>query len=588
VLNKAFLLVSMMLIAALLLPAPALAKRKKNKEAPPPPTADERAAAVIDEHVALYRPLYLEFSDAFWAAMTTGSEENFAKIEEVQLRINAVRGDGPRFAATRELLADPGLTDELLRRQLVMLEMEYLPQQIPEDARQRITEIEVELDRIFTNYRMELGGGQQSMAYVETLMVTSEDGAALEEAWKASKGVAPQLLPLHQELVALRNGAAREMGYADYYELALRARGYDPAWLEAFFAEVDEATAAPFAELKGTEIDPMLAERFGVPAAELMPWHYGNPYFQDIPTGLLALDLDPLFARRDYEQVVADARDFFGGIGLPADTILANSDLYPREGKNPHAMAHMMDLEQRGTSRLLMNLPLPPGTQNRRETATLAHELGHCVHYEGVDQSLPYLFHDVISQNTEALAMLMERQIVSTGWLEGYLGVEHDEAVELSARAAAITRAQELIFTRWCLVIYHWERDIYANPDQDWGEVWWTYKQRFQLLNKPEGWSNPDALAKYHLASADAGGYSSYAVGGFIASQLAVALADEIGEDVRAASYRGRPEVGAWLTERYFAPGARYDWLELVELATGKPLSTEHWKAQFIQEIPEG
>ena len=40
-------------------------------------------------------------------------------------------------------------------------------------------------------------------------------------------------------------------------------------------------------------------ERYGVPADQLMPWHYGNPYFQDLPPGLYELDLDPLFAGRD-------------------------------------------------------------------------------------------------------------------------------------------------------------------------------------------------------------------------------------------------------------------------------------------------
>lgn len=541
------------------------------------------AASLIAEHVQQYRPLYLEWSEVWWASITTGDEAAFDRRGELEGAMKALRGDADRFARIEALLADPGLTDPVLRRQLEMLHTEYLPQQVPEAVRTRANEIENEADRIFSTYRMEIDGESLSMADVEGLMVTSTDSAALETAWKESKKVAVPLLPLHQELVALRNEAAREMGYADYYELALRARDYDPAWLEQFFAEVEAATDEPFRALKAEEIDPLLAERFGVPVEQLQPWHYGNPYFQDIPPGLFALDLDPLFARRDHEQVVRDAADFYGGIGLPADGILAASDLYPRDGKNPHAMAHKMDLEQRGTSRLLMNLPLPPATQNRRETATLLHELGHTVHYEGVDHAQPLLFLDVISQNTEAIAMLMERQILSTGWLEGYLGVPHDEAAALSADAFEVIRAQELIFARWCLVIYHWEKDIYANPDQDWGAAWWTYKEEYQGLRRPEGWDNPDPLAKYHLASGGAGGYNSYAVGGFIAAQLAEALAAEIGADVRTASYRGHPEIGAWLTERYFTPGARYGWLELVQRSTGKPLSTDAWRRQFLE-----
>lgn len=565
-------------------PGWAAAKKAAQEEPLSSDEANVQAAAVVAEHVQRYRPLYLEWSEVWWASISTGEQAAFDRRTELEGQIKALRGDAHRFGRIQELLADPGLTDPGLRRQLEMLHTEYLPQQVPAAVRDRANEIENEADRIFSTYRMEVDGQTISMADVEGLMTTSTDSDALQVAWKESKKVAVPLLPLHQELVGLRNEAAREMGYPNYYELALRARDYDPAWLEQFFAEIEAATDEPFRVLKEQDIDPLLAERFGVEVAALRPWHYGNPYFQDIPPGLFELDLDPLFARRDHEQVVADAGDFYGGIGLPADRILANSDLYPREGKNPHAMAHKMDLEAQGTSRLLMNLPLPPGTQNRRETATLLHELGHTVHYEGVDHGQPLLFLDVISQSTEAVAMLMERQVLSTGWLEGYLGLPHDEAVALSADAFRVIRAQELIFARWCLVIYHWEKEIYANPDQDWGEVWWKYKEKFQGLTRPEGWSNPDPLAKYHLASAGAGGYASYAVGGFIAAQMAEALAAEIEQDVRTASYRGHPEIGAWLTERYFAPGARYDWLELVQQSTGKSLSTDAWKRQFLEE----
>ena len=146
-----------------------------------------------------------------------------------------------------------------------------------------------------------------------------------------------------------------------------------------------------------------------------------------------------------------------------------------------------------------------------------------------------------------------------------------------------MSRCYRLIFARWCLVIYHWERDIYANPDQDWGEAWWRYKERFQLLQRPEGWSNPDPLGKYHLANAMSTYYNNYAVGGFIAAQVADALAAHLGQDVRTADYRGRAEAGTWLAERVLSPGSRLDWLELVRHATGQDLTTAAWKKQFVE-----
>ncbi len=581
--NLARPLAALAVTLSLVASGPAVAGSKKGEPVDLAADVHVRAALIVGEHVKLDRPLYLDYGDSFWEAMTEGTPEGFEGMKASQLARRQVRGDIGRFAQIRELLADPTLTDPDLRRQLEMLQMLYLPYQMDETARQRANEIETRCKEMFSTYRMDLDGEPRSMAYVETLMRTSDDGEQLEQAWKESKKVGVELLPLHQELVTLRNETARGLGYDTYVDMALASQGFDPAWLEGFFAEVEAATDAPFRELKESEIDPMLAERFGVETGALQPWHYGNPYFQDVPPGLYELDLDDLYARRDHEQVVQDATDFFDGIGLPADAILARSDLYPREGKNPHAMAHKMDQERLDTAVLLMNLPLPPDSQTRMGTSTLLHELGHCVHYEAVDHGLPYLFLDVDSQITESVAMLMERQVMTAGWLEGYLGVEQQEAARLSAESFRAMRAQELIFARWCLVIYHWERDIYANPDQDWGEAWWRYKERFQLLQRPEGWSNPDPLGKYHLANAMSTYYNNYAVGGFIAAQVADALAAHLGQDVRTADYRGRAEAGTWLAERVLSPGSRLDWLELVRHATGQDLTTAAWKKQFVE-----
>ena len=571
--------------ALLVLTSPPLAHAKKAPAPPPPvPAAELRATELIGEHVQLYRPLYLASSEAFWEAMTTGSDAAFASKTEADGHIREVFSSRERFALIRELLADPTLTDPDLRRQLEMLERGYLRQQLPDEARIRLNELENEVDRIFSTYRMEVAGDSWSMADVERTMASSTDSALLEQGWKASKQVGVPLLPLHLEIVALRNEAAVELGYRDWIELSLHSQDFDPAWLESFFAEVEQATDAPFAELKSQVIDPHLAARFGIPAEELMPWHYGNPYFQDVPPGLFEVDLDGLYARRDHEQVVADAADFCLSTGLPAETILARSDLYPREGKNPHAMAHKMDLERLDTAILLMNLPLPPAGQNRMGTATLLHELGHCLHYEAVDHGLPYLFLDVDSQTTEALAMLLERQVVTADWMGHYLGAPEEEARAAAAAAWKGFRAQELIFARWCLVIYHWEKDIYANPDQDWGDAWWRHKERFQGLTRPADWSNPDPLGKYHLASASATYYNNYAVGSFVAAQVADALARHIGQDVGSAAYRGDPRTGEWLRSRYMQHGSRFGWLELIERATGAPLGTDAWRRQFIGE----
>ena len=60
--------------------------------------------------------------------------------------------------------------------------------------------------------------------------------------------------------------------------------------------------------------------------------------------------------------------------------------------------------------------------------------------------------------------------------------------------------------------------------------------------------------------------YQSYLLGELLASQLDQAVRD------RAGGFVGRPEAGAFLAERVFAPGATQPWRDLVASATGRPL----------------
>ena len=54
-------------------------------------------------------------------------------------------------------------------------------------------------------------------------------------------------------------------------------------------------TRAPFAAAKA-EIDARLAENYHVPIAELRPWHYHDPFFQEAPS-VFGTSLDTVFEK---------------------------------------------------------------------------------------------------------------------------------------------------------------------------------------------------------------------------------------------------------------------------------------------------
>ena len=544
---------------------------------------DALAEIAIIEHVNLYRPLELELSEAWWEATITGSEAAFDRKSNAETALLMITSDRERFAGIRALYENKELTDPLLRRQIDMLYRDYLSNQLPEELIEAITDLKSKTQRGFNTYRPVVAGKTLSPTDVTRILGEENDSALLEETWKETKKVGAVILEDSRKLAHIRNQAAARLGFETYYHIAAFAFDYEVDWLDRFFAEVEAVTEAPFAELKDEVIDPKLAKRYGIDQDELRPWHYGNQYFQQVPPGIFELDLDGYYKKLSAKEVLDAAVDFYGSLGFDIQPIIDRSDLYPKEGKTPHAFANKMNRELPGTAVLVMNLPEDPDPQAYEQTSTLIHELSHDIQYEGVDHTQPYLFLDVLSQITEAYAMLMERQVLTEDWFRRVLGMPAEEARSAVETAFQMLRAEELLFLRWCLVIYHFEREIYGDPDADWGDVWWKYKTRFQGLVRPEGWRNPDPLAKFHLTGSYPVYYNNYAIGRFVAAQIAAKIADVSGQDPRRAIYYGHKKIGRYLEETFFPPGGRYGWLEFIEKTTDTPLQTRFWKEQFLK-----
>jgi peptidyl-dipeptidase A len=127
---------------------------------------------------------------------------------------------------------------------------------------------------------------------------------------------------------------------------------------------------------------------------------------------------------------------------------------------------------------------------------------------------------------------------------------------------------------RWVPVMAHFERGLYADPDQDLGELWWSTVERFQGIGRPPVVRPHDWATKIHLTVAPVY-YHNYLLGEVLASQLEATLQNETG----AGSPAVHPQAaGRILRERFQAPGAREPWSELVRAVTGKPLGA----ADFI------
>jgi peptidyl-dipeptidase A len=460
------------------------------------------------------------------------------------------------------LTATPADAPPVVRRQLEVLHDRLLPHQVPADLRAELAELEAAVDATFNSFRGSIDGEPVSDNVIVGVLRGSDDTEARRRAWEASKQVGAAVAERVRRLAWLRNTAARHLGARDHFALALATSELDEDRLLATLDAVDAATAAPFAAWKAT-LDASLAARFGTTVDALAPWHYDDPFFQE-PPAAGSIDLDPWFEGADLDELTLRT---YAGLGLDVAPVLERSDLLPRDGKSQHAFC--IDVDRRGDVRVLCN-----NVPNEYWAETMLHEFGHALYDVHVSPDLPYLLHDMHPLTTEGVAMLFGRLVRDPEWLTAVAGIPDEEVAARRPQLARARRAKLLVFARWVLVMAHFERSLYADPDQDLDALWWELVHRYQLIRPPAGRAAPDWAAKLHLALAPVY-YQNYLYGELFASQLEAALRHGAGGIV------GRADAGDLLVEQVFAPGLLPRWDHLVTAATGAPLGVDAFAAEL-------
>lgn len=521
---------------------------------------------LIRQTVEGVKPLYTAYTHAMWQSATTGAEEAGKREQETQAALMRFWADPERHALARRLDESGAADDPILARQVRLIFLSAAKAQQDEETIQKLTQLEAEVRQKYYNFRGRVAGKELSDNALDEILAKSRDSGQVREAWEASKQIGAETAGLVRELARVRNAAARAQGFRDHFQRSLTLDEIDEGMLLDLFRSLERATRAPFRALKG-QIDRARAARFGIRAGELGPWHYGDRFFQTAPE-LGEVNLDELFAGKD---PVALAKSTYDGLGMEVRDILDRSDLFARPGKNQHAFC--LDLDREGDIRTLNNLEA-----NHRWNQTLLHELGHAVYDKYVDAALPWLLRKPPhTLSTEAIALMMGGLTYDREWLGRVAGAPAGEAERISRAARERERAERLIFTRWCLVMTHFERALYEDPDRDLDGLWWSLVEKYQQVRRPKGRNAPDWAAKYHVALAPVY-YQNYELGYLVTAQLEDRIRKEAGSLV------GRAEAGAWLRERVFRPGAQQAWPRHVEAASGEPLNPRY----FVQAVSAG
>jgi len=543
----------------------------------------------ITAHVGKVKPMMEEVSLASWDAAISGKPEDYDKVSELTLKVRQVYSNPQEFVFLKDMKESGQVKNAILARQLDVLYNSYLENQIEPELLKKIVDLGTEIEKNFSTFRGTIQGKKVTNNEIKEILKTETNSRKRSQAWLASKQVGAAVADDIIRLVKLRNQAARKLGFDNYHTFSLATAEQDVKELDRLFEELYELTNEPFVRLKA-DLDGILAAKYDVAVAELMPWHYHDPFFQETPM-VYELDLDVYYEDKDIKELAKEfyagiglpvesiLAEFYAGIGLPVESILANSDLYEREGKNPHAFC--TDIDRQGDVRILCNIK-----NNESWMETILHELGHAVYDKYHDPQVPYLLREPAHIfTTEAIAMFFGRLSRNPAWMQQMLGLSDQERAEIEKVSGRYAQLKQLIFARWDMVMYNFEKQLYANPDQDLNSLWWQMVEKYQLVKRPRGRNKPDWAAKIHFAIAPCY-YHNYMLGELLASQLHHHIVGKILklESDENLSYIGRRKLGEFLRENVFETGAVYHWNEMIRRATGEELTPKYFVEQFVKQ----
>lgn len=481
---------------------------------------------------------------AFWLVETTGLKDAADIKTALDAEVRLLGNQPDKIPSLQEWAHHDASLPPLTKREANVLLRFFQENSLPEELLKKTAAKESEVMLIFANFRAQFEGKEISENEIRQILKEEKSPVRRQKVWEAAKEIGPLLAPQIIELVALRNEGARLRGYDNYFEMKCALQEVDIDHLFHDLKAFEEATENAYIRL--------LAEIQGLLKQELTPWAWNDLFCQGDP--LEGASLDALLEGKD---LISIATSFFSTMGFEVEPILSGSDLYERPGKNPHAFC--MNINRGRDVRTLNNL-----APTMKWMDTLLHELGHAVYELEFDKSLPWLLREPPHMiPTEAMALLCGRRAYRSAFVKEHLG-------EASKEAEASLKRRQLIFSRFVLVMTHFERGLYENPRQDLQRLWWSCVSKYQKIAPPAGReSHADWATKLHIGLAPVY-YYSYLLGEWLASSLEMKM-----EALEPAAF------GTWLRNSLFKPGNSYPWHELIVKCSGRPLSPHAWISQF-------
>ena len=354
----------------------------------------------------------------------------------------------------------------------------FSPEIIPD--LQKENEITTEYGKLIASAQVPFEDGVYTLSQLEPFQTDPDDARRLK-AWQAKgqwfKDNQPQLDRIYDDLVKLRDGMGRKLGYDGYTQLGyyrMERNCYTKEDIEKFRAAVQKYLV-PLADSIMREQAKRLGKTYPLSFADAaLTFRSGNPRPVGTPDDILAQ------GKKFYDELSPETSEFFRT--MLQDELM---DVLSTEGKE--GGGYQTDLHLYQVPFIFANFN---GTQGDVEVIT--HEAGHAFAYWMNRKRVPIEYSEPSAEACEVHSMSME----FFGWqnAEGFFGPDAKKFL-YSHLAGALT------FIPYGTMVDHFQHIVYEKPEMTpeerhavWKELLGIYQPWLKLdgeipfFSEGEGW----------------------------------------------------------------------------------------------------
>ncbi len=547
----------------------------------------------IDKNVDLIRNFSMESTVALWNANLSGNQSDYKKLLELEFVFNnSNQNKSGQFAPDkfvsftenvftkekdfellRKLKNSELITDPMLKRQLTVLYQSFMGPQLEENRYKKLRFAETQLWQSYSTNQVVVGDKKYVGAQLDSILKYSTDTAILRKVYTAYRDKGKQIAGDIVKMVKTRNEFVREFGYTDYYQLALENKDQTPEMIKTLLDSIELKTRKPFFEAKSL-VDKVLSGKFHISKEELQCYHYNDERASYLPKSFLA-KMDSLFSKRDPIEQVAG---FFNGIGLPVQDVINNSDLKAKKGKSMGT--NFFNVDFKSDMRMMASIQ-----ENAEGMRKMMHLCGHASHFKNISDTIPYLLKYPNAVVVEGIACFFENLTMNSDWLKREFELDSVSSHEYKLLCMHLMQVDRLYRFRRLLVKSVFEREVYRNPDQNLGALWYKLNEEYLGIKPPKDPNTTDWATSSYFTSFSCTVHN-YVLAELFAGQLRHFMEKNIlkGGD---ADYQNNKKVGEFLVSQIYQYGDIITWDRLIEQATGEPLNPNYYANLLTRDSEE-